>query len=459
MSFRALSLAAAITVTGCASHTVDNPSAVGPVLPSTLSARAHGAPFTFGKKAPQTGIIKHVIIVVQENRSFNNLFMGYPGATTATSGLDHQGNTIQLRPISLAAAGDISHSSTDFFHSCDGTGSVPGTDCKMDGFDLEQSSISGKDPEYSFAPRKETKLYWQMAQQYVLADAMHTSHIDQSFVSHQYLIAAQANSSVDLPSGGWGCTGGKQDKITTLLQDRSYGPPQLTCQNYQTLGDVLDKASLSWRYYAVGNGSDLGFLWSAYRSIKHIFNGPDWAADVISPPAQFLTDVSNGTLADVTWIAPTFETSDHPGAKTAMGPQWVASVVNAVGQSPFWKDSAIFVMWDEWGGLYDPVDPPYVDYDGLGFRVGLLMISPYARKNYVTHVQYEHGSLLRFAEDAFNLPQLSASDTRANDPAYDAFDFTHGPRKFKSFATGLQAGYFQRLPISTHSVDDDSAPK
>ena len=150
---------------------------------------------------------------------------------------------------------------------------------------------------------------------------------------------------------------------------------------------------------------------------------------------------------------PTWDTSDHSSNGSDAGPAWVASVVNAVGQSQFWKSTAVFVFWDEWGGWYDPVPPPYEDYDGLGFRVPLIVISPYAKKNYVSHVQYEHGSILRFAENAFGLGQLSAADARANDPATDCFDFTQKPRTFKSFKTGLPPHYFERRPASTHVVD------
>jgi phospholipase C len=110
-------------------------------------------------------------------------------------------------------------------------------------------------------------------------------------------------------------------------------------------------------------------------------------------------------------------------------------------------------MWDEWGGWYDHVPPPFEDYDGLGFRVPLLVISPYAKADYVSHVQYEHGSLLRFAEDQFNLGRLSAADTRANSPATDCFDFTQKPRKFKPFASTLNANYFIHAPPDPRVAD------
>ena len=120
-----------------------------------------------------------------------------------------------------------------------------------------------------------------------------------------------------------------------------------------------------------------------------------------------------------------------PGVDSGSGPAWVASLVDAVGESRFWNSSAVFVMWDDWGGWFDPVKPVYEDYDGLGFRVPLLMISPYAKHGYVTHVQYETASVLRYIEDNFALPPMAASDKRANDPATDAFDYARQPRKFK----------------------------
>jgi phospholipase C len=101
-----------------------------------------------------------------------------------------------------------------------------------------------------------------------------------------------------------------------------------------------------------------------------------------------------------------------------------------VGRSKFWDTTAIFVQWDDWGGVYDHVAPPYEAFDSLGFRVPLLVISPYAKKGYVSHVRYETASMLRFAEDLWGLNQLAAADKRATSPAGDCFDFTQKPRAF-----------------------------
>jgi len=121
----------------------------------------------------------------------------------------------------------------------------------------------------------------------------------------------------------------------------------------------------SWRFYAGRVGGD-GGLWSSYQADSAIYNGPDWKTDVINPPSRFLTDITEGALADVMWVTLTYDTSDHPGAKKAQGPAWVASVVDAIGTSKFWNSTAIFIMWDDGGGMFDPVKPIYKDYDGLG---------------------------------------------------------------------------------------------
>jgi phospholipase C len=382
------------------------------------------------------GKIKHVVIIMQENRSFDDLFQGYPGANTQSYGYDSRNDKVTLAPIPLEAPYDLNHDFDSFITDCNGTGSIPGTNCKNNGFNNEYTGCgrSCVDPQYGYVPASETTTYFDMAGQYVLADNMYTSQADDSFISHQYIISAQANSSVEFPRGSWGCGGGPSNTITILNSNRTFGNQQPMCWDVTTLGDELDTAGLPWRFYATNvNGYDGSGLWSAYQNIHHIYYGKDWA-NVVNPQSKIITDVANGSLAAVTWVTPTFANSDHSGFGSNTGPQWVASVVNAIGKSKYWKSTAIFVFWDEWGGWYDHVPPVYEDYDGLGFRVPLLIISPYAKQNYVSHVQYEHGSMLRFAEDEFGLPQMSASDTRANSPAADAFDFTQKPRPFKSFS-------------------------
>jgi phospholipase C len=395
-------------------------------------------------KAGGAGKIKHVIIIVQENRSFDNLFQGYPGADTVSRGKNSKGQTITLQPVSLTKQYVIDHSAKSMFAACDGSGTLPGTQCRMDGFDNEPSYGGPTNPQYVYVPQSESKPYFDMAHEFVLADRMFQSHLDESFVSHQYIIAAQAQSSVDLPGGYWGCDGGPSDTVATISHARQYSNPQVTCFDYTTLADELDEANLTWRFYtskytSPGGG---GGEWSGYQAVRHIRYGPDWDKDVIDPQKRFIKDVRRGNLKDVTWITPICLDSDHVNCGGGFGPSWVTSLVNAAGESKFWDSTAIFVMWDDWGGLYDHVPPPHLDYDGLGFRVPMIVISPYAKKDYVSHVRYEHGSILKFTEDVFGLARLAASDTRANSPAEDCFDFTRPPRKFVPIQAPKTAEFF-----------------
>ncbi len=346
------------------------------------------------------------------------------------------------------------------FHACDGTGSVPGTNCRMDGFDKEPY-VGGppnvKYPQYVYVPATDSKPYFDMAHEWVVADRMFQSQLDESFVAHQYVIAAQAASSVNLPNGPWGCAGGKSDQVGTITQNRDpNGPKQAPCFDYQTLGDELDNAGLSWKFYASQYGSSAsgdGGVWSSYQAVNHIYNGPDWTKDVISPQSRFITDVRHGTLANFTWITPVCRDSDHVNCGGGYGPSWVAALVDTIGKSRFWKSTAIFVQWDDWGGLYDHVPPPYLGYDSLGFRVPLLVISPYAKHNYVSHVQYETAGVLRFAEDLFGLGQLADADARATSPAADCFNFTQTPRRFKNIKAPYPPKFFLHQPNEYRAPD------
>jgi phospholipase C len=291
-----------------------------------------------------------------------------------------------------------------------------------------------------------------MAHEGVLADRMFQSQLDESFIAHQYIIAAQAAWSVDLPPFEWGCGGGKYNTVSTITIDRNpNGPSRHPCYDYQTLGDELDKANLSWRFYATryGDSSDDGAVWSSYYAIRHIRYGPDWKKDVIAPNWKFLTDVRAGKLANFTWITPVCDDSDHVNCPGAYGPSWVAALVNAVGKSKFWDSTAIFIQWDDWGGLYDHVAPEYKDRDSLGFRVPLIVMSPYAKHDYVSHVHYETASVLRFAEDLYGLGQLAPADKRANSPAADCFDFTQKPRPFVKIDAPTPPKFFM------HQYPDD----
>jgi phospholipase C len=404
--------------------------------------------------ATGAGKIDHIVYIVQENRSFDNLFQGYPGADTVSEGKNSKGEMIQLQPVSLRTVYNLDHSAKAMFTDCDGTGRFPGTRCRMDRFnkEIDYSNHGPKNPQYVYVPHDESRPYFDMAHEWVLADRMFQSQLDESFAAHQYVIAAQAHSSVDLPRGIWGCAGGSTDTVPTITSLRARGKSQQACFDYQTLGDELDQAALPWRFYTSKYTYPNSGIWSGYQAVEHIFNGPDWHEDVITPQKKFLTDVPAGKLAAFTWITPTCPDSDHLSCGGGYGPSWVASVVNTVGKSKFWNTTAIFVQWDDWGGVYDHVAPPYKDFDSLGFRVPLLVISPYAKKDYISHVQYETASMLRFAEDLWGLNQLAAADKRATSPANDCFDFAQKPRAFVPIKAPEGESFFLQ------QKNDDRAP-
>lgn len=408
--------------------------------------------------------IRHVVIIVQENRSFDDLFQGFPGADTQAYGYTSKGRKIALRSLGLATGWDIGHDSSNYYLACDGVGRLPGTHCKMDGFNEEYLSCGGPhtpfpcphpNPQYAYVPRREVRPYFDLASQYVLADRMFPSNFDgSSFISHQYFIAGQASSSVDYPIAEWGCDGGPQDTIGTITQLRAPSKRIQACFGNRTLGDELDGAKVTWRYYATGLERP-GGIWSAYQAIRHIRYGPDWKDHIVSPPTRFFKDVESGRMPSVSWITPTCANSDHAGCNSGHGPDWVASLVNAVGKSPYWSSTAIFVVWDDYGGWYDHVPPPHVDYDGLGMRVPLIVVSPYAKRGYVSHVRYEHGSILRFVEDRFGLARLAATDERASSPATDCFDFHQAPRRFHPIPTRLGESFFLHEPLDLRAPDSD----
>ena len=382
------------------------------------------------------------------------MFDGFPGADTVTSGRTSTGTQRQLQPISLAAMYDVAHEENNFIAAFDGG--------KMDGFDKEVTGGLGgigagaasppPYPMYAYTPPSEIKPYLAMASSYVLADRFFPSEIDSSFTSHQYLIAAQAGNTVDNPTGPiWGCDAAPGTTIPTLNSDRTQGPGVFPCFDYMTLGDELDAAGKSWRYYAppVAGLS----TWSAYDAIRHIRYGVDWTRNVISPETRVLDDLAAGTLANVTWVIPDLMNSDHPDTGSTTGPQWVSSIVNEIGASPFWSSTAIVVLWDDWGGFYDHVAPPQLDDDGLGIRTPLMVISPFAKRGYVSHVQYETGSIAKFIETQFGLHALSASDARANDLG-DCF-VPNPAATFQPFVTTRSIQQFRQERPSMRAPDTD----
>ncbi len=382
--------------------------------------------------------IKHIVIIMQENRSFDNLFYGFPGADTATSGMD-KGTSIDLQPLPLAVKQDLDHTHPGWWKDWDNG--------QMDNFIHGQKFTIPYQP-YTYVPQSDIEPYWTLAQSYTLGDRMFQSNTGPSYVAHQYMIAGQSDDADENPDNGyyWGCDAPTGTTVKMIGPNGTDLPGVFPCFDYQTMADLLDAKGITWRYYATNYSAMTGpklasYIWSAYDAIRHIRFGPDWTTNVISPDTQVLTDIQNGQLAQVTWIVPMGPYSDHAGASTGEGPDWVASITNAIGASQFWDSTVIFIAWDDWGGWYDHVDPPSVDNMGLGFRVPVIVVSPYAKHGYVSHVTHEFASFLKYTEEIFNLPSLGTRDVNADDFA-DCFDYAQSPQPYTQIPVKFDAAFF-----------------
>jgi phospholipase C len=412
--------------------------------------------------APLSKYIKHVVVIVQENRSFDNIFAGYRGADSATHGTTSNGKVVKLGATGWSGY-DLGHGWT--------AGQIDYDHGKMDGFDIP-STGAGQPAgitAYKHLERSLVQPYWTMAQRYVLTDRMFATEMAGSFPAHLDLIASTTNIKRDLaiesgPNGyPWGCDVAKGSTTVVLnAKDQLSTGPFPCFTQFKTMADTLDAAHVSWKYYTP-DISEPSSIWSAFDAIRHVRYGSDWKSKVISPQTTVLTDAAKGALPAVTWVIPGLSTSDHASPINGQnsGPSWVASIVNAIGKSPEWKTTAIVVVWDDWGGWYDHVPPPQVDFLGLGMRVPAIVISPYAKKGYVSHTQYEFGSIVKLMEQAFNLPALGTlgfgsgyTDERANS-MLDCFDFTRPPRAFSPISAPKSASWILAQPPDNRPPDTE----
>ncbi|MBZ5681169.1 MAG: choice-of-anchor D domain-containing protein [Acidobacteriia bacterium] len=368
---------------------------------------------------PQPVPIKHIVFIVKENRSFDNYFGTFPGANGATSGTLSNGQVMALGHTPDQSR-DIGH---DWYSAIEVIDSG-----KMDRFDLNYSSNQGGDYlAYSQLTQADIPNYFTYAKTFVLADHMYSSEHGPSLPNHLYTIAASANGvisvpDIDSPNYSWGCDTDVAMTVQVIdpLGNITNQPP---CFDFQTLGDQMDSAGVGWKYYAPQFGQR-GYTFSVYNNVRHIRYGSDWTSNVV-PEAQFIADALAGNLPSVSWLV-TGIASEHPPNSTCYGENWTVNQVNAVMQGPDWPSTAIFIMWDDFGGFYDHVAPPQIDQFGLGPRVPLLIISPYAKPGYISHKRYEGSTILKFMEEVFKIPSLGLRDATANDPV-DSFNFSQTP--------------------------------
>jgi len=405
---------------------------------------------------PTQAKIQHVIIIFQENRSVDNLFHGLPGADTASSGMNSTGQVVQLVPVDITAPYDLDHSHKGFTTEYNGG--------QMNGWDLVGTNCPSHacNPltAFGYVPQAEVQPYFTMAERFTFADRMFQTNQGPSFPAHQFIISGTSTNAVGsnllaaenpnyVVGNTLNCDGSPSSTVKMIDPSGSEATSLQPCFDHPVLFDELDAAHVSWRYYDSYNGS----LWSAPDAIAHIRNGADWA-NVSLPSSNVLTDIQNGQLAAVSWVIPNAAESDHALSTDGSGPAWVASIVNAVGQSKYWQNTAIFVTWDDWGGWFDHVQPQMYNSYELSFRVPLIVISPYAKPGYISHVPHEFGSILKYVEERFSLPSLGYTDARADDLS-DCFNYSQPPIVFQTIQSSRRAADFINQPMSTVPPDDD----
>jgi phospholipase C len=358
--------------------------------------------------------IDHIVILYEENRTFDHYFGTYPGANgistnTALPKTPGSNETVRSFHLNVTSTHDLDHSSR--------AAKIAYNNGKMDGFIYAEKS----DLTMGYYDYRDIPYYWDYASRFVLMDNFFSSQMGPSLPNHLYLIAGQSGGLTDNPG---------RCQSREICQEPSTNPYELPKDftfNFRTIMDELDSRGISWKYYTGGERDyrNAGY-WNPLPAFASFKNNTSRLGN-LAPNDQFLIDLAEGDLAKVVWVMPKEYESDHPTADVKVGQRYIVSLVNAIMQSKYWSSTAIFVTWDDYGGWYDHVPPPQVDAYGLGFRMPCLVISPYAKEGFIDHTQAEFSSILRFMEAVHGLPSLTQRDAMASN-LFEAFDFSQSPR-------------------------------
>jgi len=333
--------------------------------------------------------IKYVVVVLQENHTFDNYFGTYPGSEGitgkniclpqskgATTPCVSPFHDMSLVPIDMNHNWNSAHADYD-------SGS-------MDGFVYSE----GNKETMGYYARVDIQHYYNAADNYTLCDRYYTSVMSESAPNHLYLVAGTAGGLID-------------DNVPKTL-------------NFPPIFQQLDQKGIPWKVY--------GSTW--YQNFAYVQQNPTIKANNFATSKTFISDLKAGRLAQVSWITGAPGGDEHPPSSIQAGENSVANdIVNGLGASSYWDFAAIFVTWDDFGGFYDHVSPPQVDQYGYGFRVPCLVISPYAKQGFIDSAINDHSSILKFIETNFGLSSLSTRDANANN-LMEAFDFSKPARSF-----------------------------
>jgi phospholipase C len=375
--------------------------------------------------------IKHVVVIYQENHSFNDLLGKLcvdegNRCTGSTTGVISDGTRMKLIPEpDLPPA--VEHEHTSQVTAIDGG--------KMDGWD----KLFGCGSSFHYqcmtqAQAGSVPSLWSLADAYTISDRTFETGTRGSWGSHLQLVAATIDGFVgNEPSGPPGEPGDGCD--THALADWNgdghgvqYVPPCVPNKNGKgpwrkspvryvpTIMDRMDAAGLPWHIYAPGTHAG-GYGWAICPTFYECLGGPQQNA--VKRPRDFANDATKGTLPGLSIVIPFYNDSQHNGYSLLKGDNWIATNVSAVMNGPDWSSTAIFIVYDDCGCFYDPVRPPA----DAGIRVPMVIVSPFAKPRFVDHHIATDASILAFTEHLFGLAPLSTEDASAYDYAH-AFDFS-----------------------------------
>lgn len=399
------------------------------VAPNVASAGVSAPP-------PSATPIQHVIFIMKENRSFDEYFGQFPGANGSTTGVLSNGQTIPLGTTPDPMPQDIGHGYADWLAAWDGG--------KMDGFANEKDATtpSGTDLAYTQMSQSEIPNYWRYALTYTLADNTFSDARGASFGNNMFEFAAQdgqydssignralyditASATAPTQTSPWGCDS-PPDALELMLAPDGSKSLAFPCFGFASLPNELANTGMTWGVYRPNRSSPHDAL-DALRQVR--YNPSLWSHNY--PTSALNTAATQGTLPQVAWYLPT--QVEHAPQSACAGENDTVRLVNAVMKGPQWSSTAIVIAWDDWGGYYDHVAPPVVDGVRYGFRVPMIVISPYtapgpsADGGSIDHTFYSFASILKMIEDNWHLPALTPADANANS-LLGTFDFTAPPR-------------------------------
>jgi phospholipase C len=390
--------------------------------------------------AVESGIqkIRHVVVIMQENRSFDSYFGTYPGA----DGIPMKNGVPTVCVPDPGAGGTCVKPYPD--HQDRNLGGPHGQDNaqediaagRMNGF-IGQAEMGnrtvclvannpscgtggGRTDVMGYHTGGDIPNYWAYAQHFVLQDHLFESNASWSLPSHLYMVSEWSAYCL-IKGDPMSCTNALQSPgdppdFATKARKRAGLPVQPPDYAWTDLTYLLYKAGVSWKYYVqTGTQPDCANNAMTCPPVKQNARTPgiwnplpyfdtvreDNQLGNIQDLSHFFADAKAGTLPEVSWITPSQVDSEHPPALVSTGQSYVTSLINAIMESPNWSSTAIFLSWDDWGGFYDHVVPPTVDQNGYGLRVPGLLISPYARQGYIDHQMLSHDAYVKFIEDDF----------------------------------------------------------